>query len=71
MRLEGKVALIAGAGSNMSRATAILFAQEGAKIVLAARSNEQSDETVRVIRAKGGQAKFVRTDLTDEDQCGN
>ena len=68
MRLEGKVALIAGAGSNMSRATAILFAQEGAKIVLAARSNEQSDETVRVIRAKGGQAKFVRTDLTNEDQ---
>ena len=68
MRLEGKVALIAGAGSNMSRATAILFAQEGASVVLAARRKEQSDETVRVIRDKGGKATFVRTDLTDEDQ---
>ena len=68
MRLEGKVALIAGAGSNMSRATGILFAQEGASVVLAARGDEQSNETVRIIRDKGGQATFVRTDLTDEDQ---
>lgn len=68
MRLDGKVALIAGAGSNMSRATAILFAQEGARVVLSARRAEQSEDTVRVIRDKGGQATFVRTDLTDEDQ---
>ena len=68
MRLEGKVALIAGAGSNMSRATAILFAQEGASVVLAARREEQSEETVRVISDNGGRATFVRTDLTDEDQ---
>ena len=38
MRLKDKVALFAGAGSNMSRATALLFAQEGAKIMLAART---------------------------------
>ena len=40
MRLKDKVALFAGAGSNMSRATALLFAQEGAKVVLAARTRD-------------------------------
>ena len=68
MRLKDKVALFGGAGSNMSRATALLFAQEGAKIVLAARTTETMEETAERIRAKGGDALTHQTDLTDAAQ---
>ncbi|CAI8024911.1 3-oxoacyl-[acyl-carrier-protein] reductase FabG [Geodia barretti] len=68
MRLKDKVALIAGAGSNMSRATALLFAQEGAKVVLAARTTETMDETAERIRANGGDVLTHQTDLTDAAQ---
>lgn len=66
MRLDGKVVLIGGAGRNMSRATALLFAQEGAKVVLAARSKERMEETAERIRHAGGEAITHRADLTDE-----
>ena len=68
MRLKDKVALIAGAGSNMSRATALLFAQEGAKIVLAARTTETMEETAERIRANGGDVLTHQTDLMDAAQ---
>lgn len=68
MRLKDKVALFAGAGSNMSRATALLFAQEGAKIMLAARTAETMDETAERIRANGGDVLTHQTDLTDAAQ---
>ena len=68
MRLKDKVALFAGAGSNMSRATALLFAQEGAKIVLTARTTETMDETAERIRANGGDVLTHQTDLTDAAQ---
>ena len=68
MRLKDKVALFAGAGSNMSRATALLFAQEGAKIILAARTAETMDETAERIRANGGDVLTHQTDLTDAAQ---
>ena len=70
MRLKDKVALFGGAGSNMSRASALLFAQEGAKIVLAARTTETMEETAKRIRAKGGDALTYQTDLTDAAQVG-
>ena len=63
MRLKDKVALFGGAGSNMSRATALLFAQEGAKIVLAARTTETMEETAERIRANGGDVLTHQTDL--------
>ncbi|MDE0466604.1 MAG: SDR family NAD(P)-dependent oxidoreductase [Candidatus Poribacteria bacterium] len=63
MRLKDKVALFAGAGSNMSRATALLFAQEGAKVVLAARTTETMEETAERIRANGGDVLTHQTDL--------
>jgi len=63
MRLKDKVALFAGAGSNMSRATALLFAQEGAKVVLAARTTETMDETAERIRANGRDVLTHQTDL--------
>ena len=65
MRLKDKVALFAGAGSNMSRATALLFAQEGAKVVLAARTTETMEETAERIRANGGDVLTHQTDLMD------
>ncbi|MCY3744180.1 MAG: SDR family NAD(P)-dependent oxidoreductase [Candidatus Poribacteria bacterium] len=68
MRLKDKVALFAGAGSNMSRATALLFAQEGAKVVLAARTTETMNETAERIRANGGDVRTHQTDLTDATQ---
>ena len=49
MRLKDKVLLIGGAGSNMSRASALLFAQEGAKVALAARTTEKMEETAERI----------------------
>ena len=68
MRLKDKVALFAGAGSNMSRATALLFAQEGAKVVLAARTTETMEETAGRIRDNGGNVITHQTDLTDTAQ---
>ena len=68
MRLKDKVAMFGGAGSNMSRASALLFAQEGAKIVLAARTTETMEETSKRIRANGGDVLTHQTDLTDAAQ---
>ena len=68
MRLKDKVVLFGGAGSNMSRASALLFAQEGAKIVLAARTTETMEETAERIRANGGDVLTHQTDLTDAAQ---
>lgn len=65
MRLNNKVVLIGGAGSNMSRATALLFAQEGAKVVLAARTTEKMEETAERIRANEGDVLTHQTDLTN------
>ncbi len=68
MRLKDKVVLIGGAGSNMSRATALLFAQEGAKIALAARTTEKMKETAQRIQANNGTVIMHQTDLTDAAQ---
>lgn len=68
MRLRDKVLLIGGAGSNMSRASALLFAQEGAKVALAARTDEKMHETAQRIRADGGNVLTHQTDLTDAAQ---
>ncbi len=64
MRLQGKVAVITGGGSGIGKATAILFAREGAKVVIGNRNVEAGEATVRQIRAAGGVCDFVRTDVT-------
>lgn len=68
MRLKDKVLLIGGAGSNMSRATALLFTQEGAKVALAARTTANMEDTAERIRANGGDVLTHQTDLTDAAQ---
>jgi NAD(P)-dependent dehydrogenase (short-subunit alcohol dehydrogenase family) len=69
MRLEGKTAIITGAGSGQGRAAAILFASEGANVVVADVNVSGGEATVADIKQAGGQASFLRTDVSDEEQC--
>jgi NAD(P)-dependent dehydrogenase (short-subunit alcohol dehydrogenase family) len=64
MRLADKVAIITGAGSGIGRATAMLFAQEGAKVVVVDYAPEGGQETVEMIKRNGGEAIFVETDVS-------
>jgi NAD(P)-dependent dehydrogenase (short-subunit alcohol dehydrogenase family) len=66
-RLEGKVAVITGAGTGIGRATAKLFAQEGAKIVVAELNAEAGEQTAQLIVQAGGDAIASRTDVTEPD----
>jgi NAD(P)-dependent dehydrogenase (short-subunit alcohol dehydrogenase family) len=63
-RLEGKVALVTGGASGIGRATALTFAREGAKLVVADMNADGGQQTVHMIMEKGGEAIFVRTDVT-------
>lgn len=68
-RLDGKVALITGAGSGMGRAAAELFAREGARVVVTDVVEAAGTEAVDAIRAAGGDATFVRADVSRRDDC--
>ena len=63
-RLDGKVALVTGAASGIGRASALAFAREGASVVVADLNVEGGQETVRLIRAAGGQAIFAQADVS-------
>jgi NAD(P)-dependent dehydrogenase (short-subunit alcohol dehydrogenase family) len=63
-RLENKIALITGASSGIGRATAIAFASEGAKVVLASRNEEATRETLRMVQECGGEGIVVKTDVS-------
>ena len=67
-RLKGKVALITGAGSGIGRAEAVLFAREGAKVIVADINEEKGKETVKEIISNGGEAVFMKLDVTDPKQ---
>lgn len=68
-RLNGKVALVTGASSGIGRATALLFAAEGAKVVVGARREAELQELVAQIRAQGGEAAVVAGDVRSEDHA--
>lgn len=66
--LDDTVMLITGGGSGIGRATAYLAAREGASLLIADVNNEGGEETVRHIQAQGGQARFIKVDVTRADE---
>lgn len=67
-RLTGKVALITGGASGIGRASAVLFAREGARVVVSDRDEAGNAETVRLIEAEGGTALAVQCEVSDAQQ---
>ena len=74
-RLDGKVALVIGAGQTAGdtigngRATALLFAREGARVVAVDRRLDSAEETVAMIASEGGSANACEADATREADC--
>jgi NAD(P)-dependent dehydrogenase (short-subunit alcohol dehydrogenase family) len=68
-RVSGKVALITGGGSGIGRATAILFAREGAKVMIADYNREGGEQTVKMIKTAGGEASFVEANVAIAKQA--
>jgi len=70
-RLDGKVAVITGSGSGMGRVEAVLFAQEGAKVAVVDLIPEKGKETVKMVREAGGEAVFIKTDISKSADVKN
>ncbi len=68
-RLEGKVALITGAASGIGRQSACAFAAEGSRVVVVDLSAAEGNDTVELLEAAGGEALFVRADVSVADDC--
>jgi len=65
--MKDKVAIITGSAANIGRATALLFAKEGAKIVVTTKNNiKAGEEVVKTIKEQGGEAIFVQADLSTQ-----
>ena len=69
MKLEGKVAIVTGATSGMGRATAVLFAKEGAKVVVTGHNEERAQAVVDEIKGNGGEAIYVIVDASNVEDC--
>jgi NAD(P)-dependent dehydrogenase (short-subunit alcohol dehydrogenase family) len=68
-KLDNKVAIITGATSGIGKATAILFAQEGAQVVITGRRQNLGEKVVSEIQAWGGACQFIQADHTDAKAC--
>ncbi len=66
-QLDGKVAIITGAGSGMGRAMAIRFAKEGAKVTAVDYAGDSAEQTANMVKVEGGEAIAVRGDVSDPD----
>jgi NAD(P)-dependent dehydrogenase (short-subunit alcohol dehydrogenase family) len=67
-RVKDKVALLTGAGSGIGRATALLFASEGARVVVADYNLEGGERTLRAIKEAGGDAIFLAADVSNPSE---
>lgn len=70
-RVAGKTALITGSTAGIGRACAVLFAWEGAKVVVSGRRTERGEAVVKEIRDRGGEAVYIRADMTREEDMQN
>ena len=68
LTMKDKVALVTGGGTGIGRATALAFAAEGARVVIASRTAETGRRTVTEIQAAGGEALWLKTDVTQAEQ---
>jgi glucose 1-dehydrogenase len=68
MRLENKVILVIGAGEHLGRSVPLLFAKEGAKVVITARRQAVLEETVGMIKSQGGTAEFIAGNATSPEE---
>ena len=62
-----KVAIVTGSSSGIGRTTAIALAKEGVKVVIAARRDNEGEETLRLVKESGDEGIFVKTDVSNED----
>ena len=67
MRLKDKVAIITGGGTGIGRATAILFAREGAGVMIVGRRLKPLEETINMIKSEGGKAIYLSVDVSKAD----
>ena len=66
-RLEGKVAFLTGAGAGIAKATAKAYVREGARVAIVEINRDAGQAAEREIRAAGGDALFIETDVTQDD----
>src|SRR5688572_1198418 len=67
-QFEGKVALVTGGGGGIGRGAALAFARAGARVLVADIAASAGEETAALVRAAGGEASFIRTDVTQAAQ---
>jgi len=71
MKLKNLVAIITGAATGIGRASAIAFAKEGARVIIADIKDKDAEEAIQLVRAAGNDAAYVRTDVTQLTQIEN
>lgn len=69
--MKEKVGIVTAAGSGLGRASALVFAEEGAKVVVSDINEEAGKETVRLIKEQGGEAVFIACNVAEEEQIMN
>ena len=71
MKLKDKVAIITGSSKGMGKATALMFAKEGAKVVINSRSEEKEGSVRKLIEKDGGSAIFIQADISNPKDVKN